>query len=260
MKQKLWFTVISLLAVVGLTVAGCTDNGTDPDPTETPSTGVLEFYANGEDFVRQGFVSKDGWDISFDHVYVTLADITAYQTDPPYDAHDGGSISGDVTRALEQTYTVDLAEGGADAEPILVDRSTDAPKGTYNAISWKLAKAGEGEAEGYSVVMIGTAEKDGQTVEFTLNIDAECDYNCGEFVGEVRKGILSAGGTAEMEMTFHFDHLFGDAGLPADDGLNLAAPGFEYFMDYTAGAPVVIDMAEMHLGHVGEGHCDCRCD
>ena len=24
--------------------------------------------ANGEDFVRQGFVSKDGWRISFDHV------------------------------------------------------------------------------------------------------------------------------------------------------------------------------------------------
>ncbi len=30
---------------------------------ESEGTGTLEIVANGEDFVRQGFVSKDGWAI-----------------------------------------------------------------------------------------------------------------------------------------------------------------------------------------------------
>ena len=41
-----------------------------------PEQGTLAFQANGEDFVRQGFVAKDGWTIDFDHVYVTLAEVT----------------------------------------------------------------------------------------------------------------------------------------------------------------------------------------
>lgn len=35
-------------------------------------TGTLVLVDNGEDFIRQGFVSKDGWQIDFDHAYVTL--------------------------------------------------------------------------------------------------------------------------------------------------------------------------------------------
>ena len=30
--------------------------------------GSLVLVANGEDFVRQGFVSKDGWSINFEHL------------------------------------------------------------------------------------------------------------------------------------------------------------------------------------------------
>ena len=40
----------------------------------------------------QGFVSKDGWAISFDAVTVTLTGITAYQTDPPYEAEMGDDL------------------------------------------------------------------------------------------------------------------------------------------------------------------------
>jgi hypothetical protein len=222
--------------------------------------GTLQFYSNGEDFVRQGFVSKDDWSISFDHVYITLVDITAYQTDPPYDPHEGGSIDGEVTISLDGAYTVDLAEGGPDAAPILVGEMQNAPAGQYNAISWSMVKAKSGPAAGYSLVMMGNAEKGGQTVDFTINIDEECSYNCGEYVGDERKGILSEGGTAGLEMTFHFDHIFGDAGTPLDDDLNQCALGFEYFIDYADGTTAKIDMDEMHLGHVGEGHCHCVCD
>ena len=251
MKRRSLILATTALLVIGLALSGCA--GGD-------ETGTLQFYANGEDFVRQGFVSKDGWSISFDHVYVTLANITAYQTDPPYNPHDGGDISGTVTVGLDKAYIVDLAEGGEDAPPIFVDELPDAIAGQYNAISWNMVKAESGLAAGHSLVVIGTAEKDGQVVDFTINIDAECSYDCGEFVGDVRKGILSEGGTADLEMTFHFDHIFGDAETPLDDNLNLDALGFEYFIDYADGDTVDIDMANMHLGHVGEGHCYCLCD
>jgi len=251
MKKRILVLTITALFITGIMLSGCAGGG---------EKGTLQLYANGEDFVRQGFVSKDGWSISFDHVYITLADITAYQTDPPYDPHDGGDISGDVTLNIVGAYTIDLAEGGEDAPPILVGEVQNASTGQYNAISWDMVKAESGSAAGYSLDMIGTAGKDGQVVDFTINIDAECGYDCGEYVGDARKGMLSDGGTADLEMTFHFDHIFGDAETPLDDELNQGALGFEYFIDYADGTTAEIDMGEMHLGHVGEGHCHCLCD
>ena len=250
MKKRILVLIVAVLLVTSIMLSGCGG----------AKTGTLQFYANGEDFIRQGFVSKDGWSISFDHVYITLSGITAYQTDPPYDAHEGDSISGDVTTGLDKTYTIDLAEGDENAEPILVDQITNAEIGQYNAISWKMVKAESGATAGYSLVMIGTAEKDGQVVDFVINIDAECSYECGEYVGDERKGILEEDGTAALEMTFHFDHIFGDADTPLDDALNQDTLGFAYFIDYADGTTVEIDMEEMHLGHVGEGHCHCLCD
>jgi len=247
-KKRIFIPVVAL-SVLSIILAGCIGGG---------ATGKLQLYANGEDFVRQGFVSKDGWSINFDHVYITLSDVTAYQTDPAYDPHSETDIEGKVTVTLDKVYTIDLAEGDESAPPILVDELLDVPVGHYNAISWEMARAESGPADGHSLVMIGTAEKEGQTIDFTISIDEECEYNCGEYVGDERKGILEEGGTADMEMTFHFDHIFGDAELPADDGLNLGAVGFEPFAE-DAESGTVIDMTEMHLGHVGEGHCHCQC-
>jgi len=236
--------------------------------------GTLQFYANGEDFVRQGFVSKDGWAITFDHVYITLTDIAAYQTSPPYDPHSGGDIKSRDKVGLGGTHTVDLAEGGDDAPPILVGEVSDAVAGQYNAISWKMAQATGGPASGYSLMVIGTAQKGGQTVDFTIKVETEYTYNCGEYVGDERKGILDADGTADLEMTFHFDHIFGDADTPLDDELNLGAPGFDPFAGAAEGGKLDADMAALRakmsaddykmlvdilptLGHVGEGHCHC---
>jgi hypothetical protein len=236
--------------------------------------GTLQFKANGEDFVRQGFVSKDGWAISFEHVLITLSDVTAYQTDPPYEAHEGGPIKSDVSVGLEGTHTVDLAEGGEDAAPILLGEMT-AKQGHYNALSWRMVKAASGDARGYSLLVVGLAEKDGRQIPFTLAIDEEYGYRCGEYVGDERKGIVTAGGTADVEMTFHFDHIFGDADTPPDDDLNQTAVGFQPFADIADGIALDADLAELEsrlssgdytmlvdilptLGHVGEGHCSCK--
>ncbi len=249
MTRKILLPAISLSLLAAM-LAGCTNGA---------ATGTLQFHANGEDFVRQGFVSKDDWAISFDHVYITLADITAYQTDPPYDPHDGAAINGKAEISLDGAHTIDLAEGGENEPPIVVGEVSSAPAGHYNAISWNMARATSGEAAGHSLLMIGTAIKDDNVIDFAIAVDEEYTYAGGEYVGDERKGILATGGTADLEMTFHFDHIFGDGDLPLDDDLNAAAVGFEPFANGYTGAEA-INMIEMHLGHVGEGHCLCVCE
>jgi len=255
--------LVPILVSIGLAVSGILV-GCAPEV----QTGTLQFYANGEDFIRQGFVSKDGWALTIDHAYITLADITAYQSDPPYDPHQGDDIHAAVESSLPGTHTVDLAEGGEDAPPIFVGEVEETPIGHYNAISWKVVKATEGPAEDYSLVVVGVAEKERQAVSFTLRFEEEFKYIGGEFIGEERKGILQEGGTADLEMTFHFDHLFGDAELSPDDALNVDAVGFEMFAALAEAGVVDAEVTELEaedyqkvktilysLGHVGEGHC-----
>jgi hypothetical protein len=255
-KTAILLSVVLLISALAVTV-GC--SGSDSEG-KVPATGTLQIYANGEDFVREGFVSKDGWSIIFDHVYITLSDITAYQTNPAYDAHSEEAIDGDVEITLSDIHTIDLAAGDENADPILVGTLNNVEAGHYNSIYWKMAQATSGPATGYSLVMIGTAEKGSETVDFSIKFDSVCEYSCGEYVGDERKGIVSEGGTADLEMTFHFDHLFGDIETPADDELNLGALGFEALLDMPEGGDPDMDMAEIHLGHVGEGHCFCECD
>ena len=85
----------------------------------------------------------------------------------------------------------------------------------------------EAPIPGTRLVIAGQAEKEGDTVNFTMRIDDEYTYTCGEYVGDARKGYLEKDGTADLEMTFHFDHIFGDAETPMDDSLNVSALGFE---------------------------------
>ena len=267
MRKVVLILAIVLLMAATVALAGCGGGG--------EAAGTLQFRANGEDFVRQGFVSKDGWSISFDHVYVHIADITAYQTDPPYDPHVTTIIDSDVEVSLPSAYTVDLAEGGEDADPILVGEVQNVAVGHYNAVSWQMEQASSGPAAGYSLVIIGTAEKDGESIDFTISVEEEYGYRCGEYVGDERKGIVEDGDTADVEMTFHFDHIFGDFDIPSDDHVNIGATGFDPFTALAEDGKVDEDLASLQgklsaedyqilvdtlptLGHVGEGHCYCE--
>jgi hypothetical protein len=234
--------------------------------------GTLEFRANGEDFVRQGFTTRDGWQVSFDHVFVSLAEVTAYQTDPPFDAEAGSTLEAKEQVAVGEPVVVDLAEGDDAAEPVLVS-TVEAPAGRYNALAWKMVTAPPGPAAGYSILMQGTATRDGETLPFTIGIAEELTFTCGDFVGDARKGILDDGAMADVESTFHFDHLFGDAGAPMDDDINTGALGFDPLAALAANGEVIVDSATLKenlstedyatfmnilpsLGHVGEGHCE----
>lgn len=224
--------------------------------------GTLEFHANGEDFVRQGFTSVDGWSIQFEHVYVTLSDVTAYQTDPPFNPQSGAAPEG-TSVGLADMMTIDLAEGDENADPIVVG-SVEADTGQYNAISWNMRND--------SVQMIGSAEKDGQTVDFDLTFNEAYSYACGEFIGDERKGFVDANSTGDVEMTFHFDHVFGDAETDLDEALNRGALGFDPLAAIATDGTLEMTQSELSeqlsaedydtlldtlatLGHVGEGHC-----
>ncbi|MCT7988352.1 DUF4382 domain-containing protein [Laspinema olomoucense] len=287
MKKNL--IILTLLAgVVPTLLLGCEQDSTPltstPEPvavesappptpgTETASgeTGTLQIVANGEDFVRDGFTSKDGWKINFNHVYVNLAEVTAYQTDPPYNPESGSQLTAKQQVQLDGVKTVDLTATPENPSPVVAE--VPAPAGQYNALSWKMVKGTEGPGAGYSLVMDGTAEKDGQTLPFVLKLDREMAFTCGEFVGDQRKGMVSPGSKGQLEATFHFDHLFGDAGAPADDELNVNALGFEPIAALASGDQVNLTRTELQqalstadyqtlenllpsLGHVGEGHC-----
>lgn len=234
-------------------------------------SGNLSIVANGEDFVRQGFVTKDGWRIDFDHVYVTLDNVKAYQTEPAFNPDEDEMIQAQALVSLiQEPTTVDLAAGGANADPIKVTEK-EGNAGFYNALSWEVVTPTTGDTDS-AIMLQGTAKKDGQTIDFTLNLDQPLAYKCGEYVGDVRKGFLQANSETELEATFHFDHIFGDAEAPMDDAINTGAVGFEPMAELASNGQLSADLemlqqglsdqeyqtlkkAMIGLGHVGEGHC-----
>ena len=63
------FNTTALLSLIIASCAGsgtAESNNTNPAVANAQGQATLNLVANGEDFVRQGFVTKDGWTMSFD--------------------------------------------------------------------------------------------------------------------------------------------------------------------------------------------------
>ncbi len=276
--------LLSALLILSIAAVPC-GGGEEADPVQQveqditeetirQDTGDLMFTVNGEDFVRSGFVSMDGWHITFRHLYVTITDVTAYKTDPPYDPHSDSEIVGNTRVELNGVFTVDLAGGEGNAGSILIGTLEDVPAGHYNAVSWSMIPAVEGPSEGYTIYLDAQAEKGSQSYNVRLGFETGYRYSGGEYVGDVRKGFVNVGEPGELEMTFHFDHIFGDIEQPADCDLNMAAVGFEPFAELMGEGTVEEDLSTLErrlseetysrlleilptLAHTGEGHCYC---
>ena len=156
--------------------------------------------------------------------------------------------------ALPGTHVVDLVKG-VNKNGLVDVGNVKAPAGHYSALSWKMVKADKGPAAGYTTVLIGKASKGGKTVDFQLVSDEVATYRCGEYVGDERKGFLKTGGKAEMELTFHLDHIFGSSKAAATDAMNTGARGFEPF---AKGGKQALSLKNLHVGHTGEGHCNVQ--
>ncbi len=271
---------INTIALLSLLIASCSSETSESNNTSTVANNqgeaTLNLVANGEDFIRQGFVTKDGWTMNFDRLDVNLSDVTAYQIEGAFEPKEGDKLDtleySEKVSLLDTPKVVDLAEGEADAEPVMVTNAEVTP-GFYNAVAWKIDIAeAESPLAGKTMVLQGTASKDEQVINFDISLNRPIQYLCGEYVGDERKGIIQAGETGELETTFHFDHIFGDSETSPDDALNLDALGFEPLAKLASSDSLTIDdaildqqlspedqekltKAVIGLGHVGEGHC-----
>ncbi len=219
--------------------------------TAEAETGRLTMVADGEELATEGFLppelTRDGWELRFANILVTLADVTAHQTEPPYDAETGAPIEAAVSVTLvDGPLTVDLVAAGEHGGVALA--TVEAPAGFYNALAWDLVAG----ADGTAMTLIGTATRDGDKVDFRLSTSDAVRHRCGEYVGDARQGILEPGGVATLAATFHLDHLFGRADQPVEGAMNKSALGFAPF---ASGGAHSFSLEGLHLGHVGEGHC-----
>ncbi|WP_164920868.1 DUF4382 domain-containing protein [Thermosynechococcus vestitus] len=221
--------------------------------------GTLQLYANGEERLQTGWTSKDGWQLQFDHVYLTLGTVTAYQTNPPFDPEGGDRPKSEVTVVFSDPVTVDLVR---DERPLV--GSTVAAVGHFNALQWQTVAP--------SLQLVGTAQRGSVRVPFNLTLDQPLAFVCGDYIGDQRKGIVAANSAADLEITLHFDHLFGDGAEPPTAAINRDAVGFDPFAAIATPEGVTVDWTGLQqklrsqdferlrkvlssLGHVGEGHC-----
>lgn len=265
--------------------------GDDNEGGDIAATGSVAVTANGEEFVRDGFISMDGWDLIFDHLYVNLTGPTAYQVvetqtsssfRPLHAGHSHEDIpEGSAHVALTGSYLVDLAQG---VEATTVGIITEAPIGNYNRLNFDITQAAADtqpvdpvtttvvdDLIGYSIVLIGSAENGGHTITFTIKFTEEMRYtDCGPNATE---GVVAEDGQGTAEMTFHFDHVFGDEEtLGEADSVNEIALGFGPLAALSSGGVFDITQDDLGnllsgsdyltlidalrtIGHSGEAHC-----
>jgi hypothetical protein len=271
-----------LFLALTLIFAAC--GGTGPQ-----KTGTVIFTANGEDFVRKGFVSEDGWSIQFEKVFVNVYGPTAYQVvenNQPLISgglRHGGHPHEDIPEgaahvSLLGDYFINLK---TDQDPLEIGRVDEAPIGNYNRLAFTVRPASTNSNnfvagfEGASLAFIGTASKQGSTIHFDIRFDEQMAYsNCGP---NEDAGVLAENSQAIAEMTFHVDHVFGDEGAgPADtqdqESVNYIAVGFGPFAELASGDTLQITQKELGekmtgtlylqlidavrtMGHSGEAHC-----
>ncbi len=176
-----------LLAV--LAVSGCAGSGT------------LTVTAYGEEFIEEEIPAEefeDGFKVHFTKFLVTIKGFKA------------DTKTGDGGPSQSSSITLDVSNAG----PHTVQQFTRVEAKKYDAVSWTIAPASDGDN---SVEVEGElTDGDGNTKTFAWVFDTATEYSeCAS--DELGEGVtVTADGDAEAQLTIHGDHLFYDDLQAAD--------------------------------------------
>jgi hypothetical protein len=249
-----------------MALPGCGDDAADDTST---GGGTIEVQVSGEEIGTDGFLFPtgsevtiaDGWEIEFSHVLVTVGGVTV-SSDPDRNPSDQSETGAVVARA-DGPWAIDLhtegtvpgigGEGTAvplatiesqdDGSPFAADEryalgfsivaaSSDAEKLNFDGNADADALYDEMIAEGYSILLAGTATFKGETCEtsddtydfsqvpesvtFKLGFASPTSYvNCQNEENdgdpfpdeEFQRGIaVPANAAATAQLTLHLDH------------------------------------------------------
>lgn len=184
-----------------------------------PSDGTVEVAAWGEDEVTEGFGADetDGWDLSFDHWYVGLGDVTLSSVDTDDVVVTGGSAVLDLVGLDGPSSIATLTAPG---ERHRFGFSTRVPEGADIVDESDVADLMA--ADGAVHWLQGSATDGTTTVTFDWTFGDEVDYTGCENGDDASDGIaVSSDETVSAEITLHTDHL-----LWTQLGTEQAALGF----------------------------------
>ncbi|MEM1031307.1 MAG: hypothetical protein AAGN82_13245 [Myxococcota bacterium] len=212
------FTALFLVGLpISLATMGCGGDG---------GTGRAEIETWGEAFIEAGIPAEafeDGWAVSFERFVVVLSDVTVA------DANGEGA-------SLAEARAFDLVTPG----PHGVGALDDLPSGNLTAVGYRTPVATDGTTAhesaatgdveamreaGFSIWASGVAARDQITKRFSWGFAADRRYDrCVDVGGgqEIDGVVVPNGGSVDLQLTIHGDHLFFDDLVSPEAGLRFA--------------------------------------
>ena len=261
-----------LLAMLLVSVFAC-----DDETEENEGEGTLTVTLWGEDFIEEGIPAEelaDSYAVTYTKFLIALSNISA--------------AKGDAAPALTASDMKiwDVSKSG----PFTVTSDT-VPAGGYTHTAYRISPATDAATPGnaddddvqfmidnaLSVYVEGTADDGTTAVTFTWGFETDTTYDpCHS------TGTLTDGGTAQIQITIHGDHLLYDSAISENPELRfndialadadadgqvteteLEAYDITALSNYVVGS---LDIDNMYdyiahmtstLGHIdGEGHCE----
>lgn len=212
-----------LLALAGI---GSACGGEDES-----GVGRLTIVASGEEAAKDGYPVgagtpdeigfADGWTMSFDRVLVSVRDLRVETRD----GDSAGVTSDHVVFDLHagDPLVYDFGEIPARRWDAIAFRTTRAAAGMRNVGDVDAAAVDRMIADGWSLLLEGTATRGAEAVTFSYGFDLEVDNHGCENDDGTLGVVVPTGGTAEGQMTFHLDHLFFDSFVSEEPSLRFDA-------------------------------------
>jgi len=202
----------AFVSLASLTIAGCSSSD---DPSGSAGKGTAAFTTWGEDFIETEIpatVFVDGWSVKYAKYLVTFREITV------------ADKSGAVAAKMPKGKVFDMTKKGI--KSIITFPNIDAKN--WDHVSYQVgppsadADLGDGVVEADRALLVtnnasvhveGTATKGAvaKTFEWDFGAGTLFDRCEGEKDGKKSEGVvITNGGTDEVQLTIHGDHLFYD--------------------------------------------------